>query len=496
MSSLSTIDWTICFSYLAVVFGLGLWFIRKQETNDDFFVGGRRMHWLPVGLSLFATQFSSNSFVGLPAEAAYQDYHLLLAIWFIPLVVAPLTCIYFVPFYRRLQLTSVHEYLEMRFSRGVRLTASIAFMTYSAGWMGSMLVAAGKILQPVVGADERQVFLILIGLGVIATLYTALGGVKAVIWTDSLQAFALGGGMIFLLAIIINSIDGGWTSMVERASQQHKFDMFRIDGGFTSPNLFSACAFGFFVYLAGDIANFTAIQRFASVPTVRDAQRAVIVKGFFIAFACTLFFVVGTSLFVFYSESAPDVFAECADGKKKDQLLPHFVLHYAGGFGMTGLLLAGLFAAAMSSLDSSINSMTASLVTDWLRGREVGPTVNRLLTGVFGASAITIACLLQTIDIPIFSILMSISGASLGVLLAVLILGMTVERANTIGAYVVFAFGLGGFVLARFLDIQNWWDGAFVSVFGFLGGLAMMYLAKPPSEKQLYGLMIRGPYKP
>ena len=153
-------------------------------------------------------------------------------------------------------------------------------------------------------------------------------------------------------------------------------------------------------------------------------------------------------------------------------------------------------APSGGSLDSSINSMTASLVTDWLRGREVGPTVNRLLTGVFGASAITIACLLQTIDMPIFSILMSISGASLGVLLAVLILGMTIERANTTGAYVVFLFGLGGFALARFLNVQNWWDGAFVSLFGFLGGFAMMYLAKPPSEKQLKGLMIRGSYKP
>lgn len=495
-TSLQVIDWTICLLYLGIVFALGLRFVGKQSTNDDFFVAGKTMHWLPVGLSLFATQFSSNSFVGLPAEAAFQDYHLLLAIWFIPLVIAPLACIYFVPFYRRLRLTSVHEYLEKRFSRGVRLTASAAFMAYSAGWMGSMLVASGKILQPILGLEDGNMFLVFLGLGTVATVYSALGGVRAVIWTDTLQAFALGGGMLFLLTIVINQIDGGWTGMIQAAWEQRKFAMFRLDGGFSSPNLFSACAFGFFVYLAGEIAYFTSVQRFASVPTARDAQRAVILKGVFIAFSCTLFFVVGTSLFVFYSQSAPSILVEFADGKRKDQLLPHFVLNYSGGFGMVGLLLAGLFAAAMSSLDSSINSMTASVVNDWLDGREVGAVVNRSFTVVFGALAVTIACLLQTINLPIFNILMSITGASLGVVLAVLLLGMLVDRSNSVGAYFAFASGLAGFAITRTFHLQNWWDGAFVTLFGFLGGFAGMYFGRPPTEKQLRDLMIRGSFKP
>jgi len=496
VSQLTAIDWTIALAYLAVVFGMGLWFFRKQETNAGYFLGDCRMHWLPVGLSLFATQFSSNSFVGLPAKAAYEDYHLLLAILFIPLVVAPLACLYFVPFYRALRLVSLHEYFERRFGRGLRLVASIAFMVHSVGWMGTMLVAAGKILVPMLGVGENSVFLILIGLGAVATLYTAIGGVKAVIWTDSLQAFALGGGMIFLLSIIVGQIDGGWTGMVERASEQNKFEMFKTEGGFASANIFSACAFGFFVYLGAEIASFTPVQRFASVPTARDARRTVMVKAVFVAFSCTLFFLVGTSLFVFYSESAPDVLAEFGDGRKRDQLLPHFVLNHGGGYGMTGLLLAGLFAAAMSSLDSTINSMTASVVTDWMHGREVGPRVNRLLTAAFGSAAVVVACVLQTIDMPIFTILMSVSGAALGVLLAVLLLGLLVKRANAVSAYLVFVFGLGGYALSRFYDLQTWWDGAFVVVFGFSGACVTMYLAKPPSEEQLDGLMMHGRYKP
>lgn len=495
MTSLAQLDWLICVGYVALVMGLGIWYSRQQKTNDEYFLGGRQMHWIPVGLSLFATTFSSNSFVGLPAEAAYRDYHLLLAIYFIPLVVVPLSCIYFIPFYRKLEITSVYEYLELRFSRPVRLFASLVFMFYTAGWMGNMLVAAGKILQVVLHTSDSQVPWILISLGLFATIYTAMGGVKAVIWTDTLQAFALGGGMLFLLFIALNKIDGGLPAMVASAWLHHKFDMWRIDGGLLQPNLFSACAFGFFVYLGGQVGSYTALQRYVSVPSIADARRALIIKGAFTAVACTLFFFVGTSLFVFYQQSAPEIYEHFAAGRKADQLLPHFVMNHASGFGMLGLLLAGLFAAAMSSMDSGINSMSASLVTDWLGGREVGATLNRAFTILFGLAAISTACLIQLIDMPIFLILMSIAGAFLGVLLGVLLLGMLVRRANTTGAICGFVLGLAGFGLSRYLGLQTWWDGAFSCVFGFVGGLITMYFAPAPEPAQTRKLMLVGPDK-
>ena len=490
MSALGTIDWVICAGYMAVVVTLGLWFSKRQRTNDEYFVGGRKMHWIPVGLSLFATTFSSNSFVGLPAEAAYKDYHLLLGIYFIPFVVIPLTCAFFIPFYRRLGITSLYEYLEMRFSRPVRLFASLIFMVYSAGWMGNMLVAAAKILQVVLNSNEAQVFYILVAVGLLATIYTTMGGVKAVIWTDTLQAFALGGGMIFLLVIALGKIDGGLSSVVELGSANNKFDMFRLDGGFREPNVFSACAFGFFVYMGGQAASFTAVQRYVTVPSIADARRALMIKAVFTFFACSLFFIVGTTLFVFYNQSAPEVYQEFATGKRTDQLLPHFVMNYSGGFGMTGLLLAGLFAAAMSSMDSGINSMTATLVIDWFRGREVGMFLNRLFTVLFGIIAITIGCLIQLIDMPVFHILMSIAGAFLGVLLGVILLGLTVRRANTTAAMIAFVAGLGGFGLARFLGLQTWWDGAFSCTFGFVAGLVAMYAAPAPRPEQIKRLML------
>ena len=475
MNHLALTDWCICLGYIAMVLGLGFYFSNKQKGNDDFFFGGRQMHWIPVGLSLFATTFSSNSFVGLPAEAAYRDWHQLLAIYFIPFVVVPITCIWFIPFYKGLGFRSLYEYLERRFTRPVRLMASLIFMVYSAGWMGTMLLAVSRILNVVLDSQSSGQTIVIIGItGLLATLYTAMGGVKAVIWTDAIQAFALFGGMVFLLALLLVKIDGGWETFLATGAQDDKFTMFRTDGGFGERNLYSACAYGFFVYMGGQVASYGAFQRYVSVDSVREAQQALAIKGVFAFVSSTLFFLVGSALYVYYQQSHPEVFTELSVGRSKDQLLPHFVIHYAGGYGMVGLVLAGLFAAAMSSLDSGINSMTATLVTDWLRGREVGTLTNRCLTVGFGAGVTLIGCLLALINSPVFDILMSISGATLGLLLAVLIMGMFLPRVNTFGVVVGLVAGLAVFLAIR-VGIPSL-EPETLERLGPLGGIEAKYL--------------------
>ncbi len=514
MDSISPIDWAICGCYLALVIGLGLFFSNKQKNNDDFFFGGRNMHWLPVGLSLFATTFSSNSFVGLPAEGAFGDYHQLLAIFFIPFVVIPITCIWFIPFYKGLEargFISLYQYLELRFSRPIRLMASLIFMIYSAGWMGTMLLAVSRILDVVLDTNSMvQTLAVIAVVGLLATIYTAMGGVKAVIWTDTIQAFALFGGMIFLLALLVWKIDGGVSTLLATGSADGKFDMFRLDGGLGRHNLFSACAYGFFVYMGGQLASYGAYQRYVTVDTVGEARRALVVKGIFTLLSCTLFFLVGTALYVYYHQSqlGLEIYNSLAEGRGRDRLLPHFVINYAGGYGMTGLILAGLFAAAMSSLDSGINSMTATLVTDWYNGRELGTTTNRLLTGLFGLGVTGIACLLAQIDQGVFNILLSIAGATLGLLLAVLMLGMLVPRVNTTGVVAGLATGLFVFAVIRLglanlddaalrslgplagLKTNTWWDGLLTTVPAVVVGVTASFLAPPPRREQLAGLLL------
>ncbi len=509
MENISHIDWIICISYLLVVVGLGFYFSKQQTNNDEYFFGGRNMHWLPVGLSLFAATFSSNSFVGLPAEGAFGNYHQLLAIFFIPFVVVPITCIWFIPFYKSLGFISLYEYLERRFARPVRLMASLIFMVYLAGWMGTMLLAVTRILNVVLEKQSTsQTLTIIVIVGLLATLYTAVGGVKAVIWTDTIQAFALCGGMFFLLFLLIGRIDGGLTTYLEAGSRAGKFEMFRTDGGLAERNVFSACAYGFFVYLGAQLASYGAYQRYITVDSVKDVRRSLIIKGAFTLLSCTLFFLVGTALYVFYQQSNIEVFQEFSTGSAKDQLLPHFVIHHAGGYGMTGLILAGLFAAAMSSLDTGINSMTATRVTDWLNGHAVGIRMNRCLTVAFGVSVTLTACALSLIDSPVFDLLLSIAGATLGLLLAVMMLGMLLPRSNTIGAISGGIAGLAVFGIIRVwipsldgealeslgmfagLKSNTWWDGLLTTIPAFVVGALVSYLAPPPTEEKLQGLLL------
>ncbi|MAV36267.1 MAG: hypothetical protein CMJ59_12515 [Planctomycetaceae bacterium] len=518
MGAIAPLDWVICLSYLSLVVGLGLFFSNKQKDNNDFFLGGRNMHWLPVGLSLFATTFSSNSFVGLPAEGAFGDYHQLLAIFFIPFVIIPITCIWFIPLYKGFGFVSLYEYLEKRFARPIRHSASLIFMLYSAGWMGTMLLAVSRILDVVLeNQSTGQTLLVISMVGILATFYTALGGVKAVIWTDTIQAFALFGGMIFLLALLLSRIDGGAATFIATGAANGKFDMFHTDGGLSERNLYSACAYGFFVYMGGQLASYGTFQRYVTVETVSEARRALIIKGLFTLISCTLFFLVGTALYVYYQQSHQDIYAQFARGSGRDQLLPHFVIHYAGGYGMTGLILAGLFAASMSSLDSGINSMTATLVTDWMRGREVGTAVNRGLTVLFGVAVTGIACLLSLIDSPVFDILLSIAGATLGLLLAVLMMGMLIPRVNTLGAVAGLCAGLLVFALIRLLppilhtfapdlyeglmvrvgplaglENNTWWDGLFTTVPAVVVGVLASLLQPAPGFQQLRGLLLFG----
>jgi SSS family solute:Na+ symporter len=479
---LGPLDWTICAVYLFVVIGLGLWFSRKQENNEDYFVGGRKMHWFPIGLSIFAGTFSSLSFVGLPRDGAYEDYHLLLSIFFIPIVVMPIVGWWFVPLFHRLQVTSCYEYLELRFDRCVRLVASALFMLYTTLWMGNMLVAVGKILQVVLDLSNLQMQIAIVVVGLLATIYTTLGGVKAVVWTDALQAFGLGGGMLLVLILAVGNINGGMPEILSVGAAHGKFDMFSTDI-WSESNVFGACAFGFFVYLAGHSVNFTAVQRYVSMPSIRAARRSLLVNGTMVTLTCTLFFFVGTTLFVYYDQmdSTTTIFHQLHDQKKGDQLLPYFVMNEIPQVGLTGLLVAGLFAAAMSSMDSGINSVTASVVCDWKRGDHQSVLQSRIWCALFGCLAIAAALAITLVtDAPVFKILMTIAGTFLGLLLGVFLLGMLVRRTNWQGAILGLIGGAIIFGICKYQGMTYWWDGACTTLGTLVIGTIASLLFPPP----------------
>src|SRR5437588_1595236 len=207
------LDWVIAFSAVALMFAQGWWASRAQKTTEDYFVGGRRMNWLAVGLSMFATTFSPLSFVGLPREAAYVNYHLYLAILFIPLFAAPLTAWLFVPLFHRLRLTSAYEYLELRFDRRLRRCGSLLYGLYTLGWMGTMLYATSLIVQAALDLDTGERILTMVLLGAVTVIYTTIGGFKAAVWTNVIKAAILAGVIIAVLLLAVTRVEGGWASV-------------------------------------------------------------------------------------------------------------------------------------------------------------------------------------------------------------------------------------------------------------------------------------------
>ena len=501
MTDLSLIDWCVCIAYLAVVFGLALKSAKGQQNNEDYFVGGRSMNWTVVGISMFATSFSAISFLGLPQRGAYQDFSFYLTILFIPFVITPILWWVFIPMFVRLKVSSGYEYLGRRFGRPARLIGSGLYCMYALGWMGTMLYAVALTLKTVMGLTPTQYYIVLIGIGAFATLYTVLGGLKAVIWTDVLQAVVLGGAIVTIMFLAVGRIDGGWSSFWSIASEHSKFKMFHLNPRLLAPEnftggntVFTAAAFALFMYLPGYAVSQNMIQRYVCAGTLAGGRRMAILSAVINAVLGLLFLLVGTAIFAFYNQTGgiglPAVGAELAS---QDQILPHFVSTQLPGLGLTGLILAGLFAAAMSTIDSGINGVTSVLVYDWLAGKELPLRISRILTAVLGVIVIGAAILVPFIGDTVIDIITVIAGTCLGMLLAIYLLGMFTRSANLVGILIGIAAGLLCFLSVLILtDIPKWWYGAF-AMFPTLiiGAIASRCFPKPPESALKDTLLLR-----
>ena len=501
MTDLTFLDWCVCTAYIAVVLGLALKSAKGQQDNEDYFVGGRNMNWFAVGVSMFATSFSSISFLGLPQRGAYQDFSFYLTILFIPLVITPILWWVFVPMFVRLKVSSGYEYLGRRFGPSVQKIGSGLYCVYAIGWMGTMLYAVALTLQIVMGLTHAQYYFMLVGIGAFATIYTVMGGLKAVIWTDVLQAVVLGGAIVAVLFLAVGRIGGGWSGFWAIATEHNKFQMFHLNRNLLAPEnftgrntVFTAAAFGLFMYLPGYAVSQNMIQRYVCAGTLARGRGVVVLSAVINTALGFLFLLVGTALFAFYSQpGGVGLPAAGAAIAKEDQILPYFVSTQLPGIGLVGLILAGLFAATMSTIDSGINGVTSVIVYDWLSGKELPLKIGRILTTVLGIVVIGAAILASFIDESVIDIITAIAGTFLGMLLAIYLLGMLIPRVNLPGVLIGLAAGLVclGFVWI-FTDIPNWWFGAFTIVPTFIvGAISSLFFTRPP-ESALKDTLLRG----
>jgi SSS family transporter len=342
--------------------------------------------------------------------------------------IAPLVAWVYLPFFRRLDVTTAYEYLEKRFSLGIRLLGSGAFVAFQLGRMGIVVFLPALALSAVTGWN---VYLCIAVMGVLATVYTVLGGIEAVIWTDVLQVVVLLGGALVALGIIVVSVDGGVGEVFTVALANDKLRLANWNWDFTSEALIVILIGALFNNIVPYTTDQAVIQRYLTTSDERQARGAIWTNAVLTIPASLLFFAVGTALWVFY-RSQPEALAPLQQG---DQIFPWFIAQELP-VGIAGLVIAGIFAAAMSSLDSGMNSVATACVTDFYRRFRPGALdhdclkLARWLTVVLGVLGTGTAMLMALANIvSLWQFFFQVIGLLGGTLAGLFALGIFSRRA-------------------------------------------------------------------
>ncbi len=434
VSSFGLVNGIVLGVYLALLVAMGVYFARRAGTAQDFFLAGGRMPWWAAGLSIFATMLSAITYLSIPATAYASDWTRFLVNMGIPLI-APIVIFFFLPFYRKLRVTSAYEYLENRFDVSLRLLGSASFILFQLGRMGIVLLLPALALSAVTGL---HLFLCIALMGLLSTLYTVLGGMEAVIWTDVIQVVVLIGGALAALGIIAADIPGGFGQIVTEAAEHDKWNLINPGWDLYSDSLFVIFLGMVFTNLLPYTTDQAVVQRYMTTPTEQSARNAIWTGALLAVPASILFFFLGTALFVFY-QHFPDRLATL---ERPDQLLPWFIVREMPA-GLGGLVIAGVFAAAMSSLDSSIHSITTAVTTDFFKrfrpDREEKQWLGlaRRIVFILGVLGTVSAMLISTLDLrALWGLFLDITGLFLGTLGGLFILGIFTRRTTAFHAWI------------------------------------------------------------
>jgi len=354
----AVLDYAVLLAYLGVLVWMGFYFSKREKSTDDFFLGGHRVPWWAAGLSIFGTQLSAITFMAIPAMAYRTNWVYFLGNMMI-VATAPLVVYVYLPFYRRLEVTTAYEYLEQRFNVCTRLLGSAAFVLFQLGRMGVVLYLPALALSAVTGIN---IYFCIAVMGALATLYTVLGGIEAVVWTDVIQVIVLLGGALLSLLIVVLKIDGGLAGVIDMGAAAEKFHAANFTWDIATTALWVVIVGRALEQLVPYTADQTCVQRYLTTPDEKQAARGIWTNAVLTVPATLIFFGVGTGLWAFYKTHP----AMLNPTGSTDDIFPWFIAQQLP-MGIAGLVIAGLFAAAMSSLDSSLNSMATALTTDFYR---------------------------------------------------------------------------------------------------------------------------------
>ena len=373
LAALAWQDNTVIVLYLAGMIALGVWLSRRKRNDEDYFLAGRSMPWFAVGISVIASILSSLTYLSEPGEVWKSGVtHIFGKMVAIPLEMAFvwLICI---PFMMRFRFTSAYEYLGRRFGDATRLFGTGLFVLLVVLWMGFVVLVSAKVLAQITG---WPLLTVIVSVGLVATVYTILGGLRAVIWTDVVQVALLIGGGLFAIGYV-GVTTGTWLPGWFAASadylrqQEHQaLPFFSLDPTVRATVVTVAvhmCVW----HVCTHLSNQMTVQRYFSTTDARSARRSFITASLFGVGINLMLVVVGLALVYFYVGQGMAVEDGVIADERHDLIFPTFAVHHLPP-GVGGAILAALIAAAMSSIDSGINSIATVTTVELKRGKNRG----------------------------------------------------------------------------------------------------------------------------
>jgi len=356
-NSISNIDLIIIVVYILATTAFGAWFVKRSGDMKGFTLAGNLIPGWAIGLSLMATYLSSISFLANPGKSYASDWRPFVFSLTLPIAIW-IAAKWFIPLYRNHVQTTAYEYLETRFALWARLYMGVAYILLQVGRFAVVLYLTALALAALLGVDIK---VLIISLGLLTIIYTLLGGFAAVIWTDVVQSVVLLFGGLACLALLISGLEGGWGQLHTVASANHKFDLGSMDFDLVIQGFWVILIFGIVENLKNFSVDQNYVQRFLSAPSEREAKKALWLGGLLYIPISALFFMIGTTLFVYYLNMPP------ADlPAKADQIFPYFIVQELP-VGVVGIVIAGVLAAGMSTLDSSLNSSATVVTIDFYK---------------------------------------------------------------------------------------------------------------------------------
>jgi SSS family solute:Na+ symporter len=428
-------DYIVFFVYLAGVTLFGLTFYRKSKTASQFTLGNQSIPAWVVMMSIFATYVSSISYLALPGSAFMSDWNPFVFSLSIP-IAALVAVKYFVPLYRSINSPSAYTYLEQRFGPWARIYASSSYFLTQLMRIGTILYLLSLMVHTIFGWDIRVVIVVT---GLIVMVYSTLGGIQAVVWTDAVQGIVLIGGAVIAIVVILTGMPEGAGQVFSIAAENDKFSLGSFDAGLSQQTFWVVLVYGLFINLQNFGIDQNYVQRYKAARTDADARRAAFSGGMLYIPVSLLFLFIGTALFAFYKSGAAQLPERFYQQGMSDGVFPYFIVYQLPP-GVTGLLISSIFAAGMSTISTSYNSSATVFLTDYYQRFFRKETSDREAMRILYISSFVISIcgiLIAIAMINVKSVLdawWKLASVFSGGMLGLFLLGITTKKKNVPGA--------------------------------------------------------------